>query len=129
VDTSAAQNTQSSALDGFIEQLIKEKGFPDLSDEVKEEIKTDLLGRADDFITAKLISALSDDKVAQFEAMLKEGKPQEETQKFLQDSIPDFTNVVSQALMEFRDVYLGLTQAPASEVPDELPPTPVSTGN
>ena len=102
----------------FIERLIAEKQFPDLTPEVKEEIKKDLTERLDDFIAAKFIAVLSDENVAKFEEMLKAGKPENEVQAFLTANVPNFTEFLTQTLLEFREVYLGLIQAPPAS-PDK----------
>ncbi len=102
-----SQSAQNNSLDTFIDQLIEEKGFPDLSDDVRVEIKKDLLERVDSFISAKLIAALSDDDVASFEKLLQEGKSQDELQQFIQAHVQDPTTLVTQALTEFKGVYLG----------------------
>ena len=99
----------------FIDRLIAEKNFPDLTPEVKEEIKRDLTQRLDDFIAAKLIAALSDENVLKFEEMLKQGKPESEIQTFITTNVPNFTEFLTQVLSEFREVYLGLIPAPAAK--------------
>lgn len=100
------------AIETYVEQLIKDKNFPDITPEVNEEIKKDLMVRVDDFIAAKVISVLSDEDVAKFEEMLKSGKSETEIQSFVAENIPDFTNFLTQTLLEFRNVYLGITPVP-----------------
>ncbi|KKS11737.1 hypothetical protein A2617_00905 [Candidatus Daviesbacteria bacterium RIFOXYD1_FULL_41_10] len=100
------------AIEKFIEQLVKDKDFPDISPEVHEEIKRDLLRRVDDFIAARVIAALSDENVVKFEEMLKSGKPEAEVQAFVTTNIPDFTSFLTQTLLEFRGVYLGEIPVP-----------------
>lgn len=106
--------TQKQAYETYIEQLIEERGFPDLTAEVKEELKKDLVNRLDSFIGAKVIATLSDEDVLKFEQLLKDGKSREEIQKFTVEHVPDFTTFLTNVLMEFRMVYLGLVQAPVS---------------
>lgn len=110
MDTAA--NPQNTALIQFVDSLIDQKEFPDLSPEVREEIKRDLLERVDSFITAKLIAALSDDDVASFEQMLNDGKSQEELQQFMQSHVSNPTELVTEALTEFKGVYLGTIPSP-----------------
>lgn len=100
------------AIERFVEQLIKDKNFPDISPEVREELKKDLLIRVDDFIAAKVISTLSDENVDKFEEMLKTGKSEGEIQAFVAEYVPDFTNFLTQTLLEFRNVYMGITPVP-----------------
>lgn len=105
--------SQSKAFERYVDKLIEEKGFFDLSEDVRKELKKDLLRRLDDFIAAKVISALSDEDLLKFEEMLKSGKPQEEIQQFTTTHVPDFANFLTNTLLEFRAIYLGLIQVPA----------------
>lgn len=126
------QGNQSQALMQFVDKLIEEKGFLDLTPEVREELKKDLLLRIDSFIAARVIAALSDTDVLTFEQMLKDKKPQEEVQKFVESHVPDYMNFLTNVLLEFRGVYLGGIKAPqaqsqgdGTDVPPPPPPAPV----
>lgn len=129
-------NNRKAAFENFINQLIEEKKFPDLTPEVREELKKDLLLHLDDFLAARIISALSDQDVLTFEKMLTENKSSEEIQKFTVDHIPDYINFLTNSLLEFRGVYLGLILVPPfidlklaesikNAEPTKLPPAPV----
>lgn len=102
-------------LKDYVNRLIEEKGFLDLTPEVRAEVENDLLTQLDDFIVARTIAALSDEDVLSFENLLKDQKSDQEIQQFVADKIPDYPNFLAQVLLEFRDVYLGLTQAPPAE--------------
>ena len=112
------------SLPEFIDKLIEEKGFPDITQEVRDELKKDLLVRVDDFITARIIAALSDEDVKKFEEMLQQGKDQGEIQTFVSQQIPDFTNFLARTLLEFKGVYLGTIQAPINIEEESAPPPP-----
>lgn len=108
---------QKDHLAEFIDELIDEKGYP-LVPAVREVVKKDLLDRLDDFIAAKVIAALSGDDLAAFDQMLKDKKTQEEVQKFVASHVPDYLSFLTQTLLEFRGVYLGIIDVPAEN--DEL---------
>lgn len=112
-----------NAISKFIDKLIEEKGFVNLLDEVREEMKKDLASRLDEFIAARIITALSDENVLVFEEMLKSQKEKAEVQKFISEHIPDFLNYLTNILLEFRAVYLGIINAPiiAEEGKEEMP--------
>ncbi|OGK24406.1 hypothetical protein A3A46_01110 [Candidatus Roizmanbacteria bacterium RIFCSPLOWO2_01_FULL_37_13] len=132
----AGPEDQKKSFESFVEQLIEERSFPDLTPEVRVELKKDLINRLDSFIAAKVIVALSDEDVLKFEQMLKDNKPAEELQKFTVEHVPDFTTFLTNVLLEFRGVYLGLIQAPVSldvdlvgaakqvKKPQSMPPAP-----
>lgn len=119
-------------IDQFVEKLIDAKGYPDLTPEVRVEVRKDLLTRLDDFIAARSIAALSDEDVLIFEKMLTEGKPEEEIQKFLIDHIDEYQNFLTNVLMEFQGVYLGRIPVPPTsnnsddaKMPPPPPPAPL----
>lgn len=100
------QSDFDNYLDSLIEEKFIKKGHA-LEPEVREELKKDLSMQLDEFIMARVIAALSDEDVVAFENILKEGKPQEELQKFAVDHIPDFTDFLTNTLLEFQKVYLA----------------------
>lgn len=116
-----ATTDMKSGLDQYIDQLIADKKFPDLTEEVKTELKKDIGERLDNFIAARVITELSDEDVLKFESMLKDKKPEEEIQQFISAHIQDFTNFLTNVLLEFRGVYLGELNAPinTNSVPEE----------
>ena len=107
-NSAALQNT--SNFDEFVERLIVEKNFPELTPEVHAQIKSDLLAQLNRSIKVRLVEALPDDKAKEFMAMLDKNPPSspDETQKFIADNIPDLNNFMSQILLDFRKTYLGL---------------------
>lgn len=107
-----ASDQKINQLDQFVDNLIDQQNFTDLSPEVREELRNDLFLRLDDFIAARVIAAFSDEDVAKFEELLKEGKSQEEIQQFTIDHIPDYQNFLTQAFLEFQDIYLGRKPVP-----------------
>jgi hypothetical protein len=96
-------------LDQYIDNLIDQKGYPDLTPEVREELRSDLRMRLNDFIMARIIAAFSEEDLDTFEQMLNENKSQEELQQFAVDHIQDFTTFLTDILLEFQGVYLGTT--------------------
>lgn len=98
---------QGQDLDFYINNLIDQKGYPDLTPEVREELKNDIRVRLNDFIMARVIAAFSDEDVDTFEELLKQNKSQAELQQFAAEHIPNFTDFLTNVLLEFQSVYLG----------------------
>lgn len=92
----------------YIDRLIAEKNFPALTDEVRSQIKKDLLDRLNDTINAKVITALSDEDLAGFEKLIDQNASQEDVQKYIEEKIPDSTTFLAGVLLEFRKSYLGI---------------------
>lgn len=112
ISTSVKTGDRDQALKQYVDVLIEERKFPDLTPEVKEQMQKDILQRLDNFIAARIIAALSDEDVLVFEKMLKDKKQEEEIQNFVSGHIPDFVNFLTATLLEFRGVYSGLIETP-----------------
>ncbi len=108
MDTTTAPSTLIEPLDAYVDRLIVEKNFPDLTDEVRAQVKKDLLDRLNDTINAKVIAALSDSDLAGFEKLLDANAPQEEIQKYIESKVPDSTTFLANVLLDFRKTYLGI---------------------
>ena len=101
---------QASQVLQFVDELIDQKfvdSQEEVTPEIRDELRQDLLLRLDEFIMAKVIAELSDEDLATFENLMKEGKSCEELQKFATEKISDFTDFATDAFLEFRTVYLS----------------------
>lgn len=140
VQDGASKGNVNDSYSKFVDQVVEDKGFVGLEPAVMAELKKDIRKKLDDFVAARVITAFSDNDVLVFEKMLNEGRPQEEIQKFTVEHIPDFVTFLTNVLLEFRAVYLGLVRVPpsvdtgvANELkkqelkPSNLPPAPVAT--
>lgn len=106
---STATNSPLETLSAYINRLIDEKGFPDLTSEVRTQIHTDLMTRLNDSINAHVIAALSDDDLVGFEKLIDTNAPQEEVQTYIEGKIPDSTSFLASVMLEFRKNYLGIS--------------------
>jgi hypothetical protein len=109
-------NAQSNAqnLQTYLDDLIDQKNYQDLSPEVREELRNDLQVRLNDFIMARIIAAFSDEDVAAFEELIKQGKSQGELQNFAAEHIPDFVTFLTTTMSEFQSIYLAKDQPATS---------------
>ena len=121
--TDDQKQDQTESFETYVNKLIDERGFPDLTTEVREQLKQDLLIRLDDFIAARVIAAFSNEDVIEFEKMLKDSKSMEEIQQFTVDHIENYKDFLATTLLEFRAVYLGMLDIPHAKLGnDESPP-------
>jgi hypothetical protein len=74
---------------------------------MREEMIKELFARLDNFITATLVEKLSPEDTESFIKMNEEKKSKEEIEKFLQEKLPNAGETMTNAFMEFRDLYLG----------------------
>lgn len=97
-------------IDTFIDELVKEKSQGvSLSDDARLQMKTDLLPRLHKFILLKTMTELaqrSPQDLKEFQTMVSDGKPLSDIQNYVAAKIPDFQAVLTNILLEFRDLYL-----------------------
>lgn len=103
------QQTTQSALEAilsFIDSLIDQKNIPDLTPEIREELRKDALERLDRFILERTIDAFSAEDAETFGKMVAEKKSDQELQQFTAEHIPDYQTFMTSLFGEFQAVYL-----------------------
>jgi hypothetical protein len=71
-----------------------------------------------------IVDNLPSDKLEAFTKMSEEGKTREELEKYLQDNIPDIQTKFGDAMLEFRNLYLGNVAVARSAPPQNPTPAP-----
>lgn len=95
------------SIDFFIDQLMEEKSFTELEKDIQNEIRKDLKEKAFDAVNSAIIRNIPQEKIDEFRRRMKT-EDIDELKSFCQESIPNVEGVVTQALMDFRQSYLGL---------------------
>jgi|GEM_PF-1259935 len=113
----------------FLSSLITEAGI--VVDEVTHnQIIKELFVQLDNYILSVIIEKLPGDKLEEFTKMAEEGKNREELEEYLSKNIQDSQQVFSQALMDFKNLYLGnvavARSAPPGNEASETSSTPAS---
>lgn len=95
-------------IEDFVAEILKEKNsdLKDVSTEVFEQLKKDLVSRLEDRINVAILSKLPENKLDDFEKVLDEGD-QDKMQKFLTENVSDLETVVALELINFRKLYLA----------------------
>lgn len=96
---------QSQAIGGFINKLIEEKQLGNLEAEVREQLESGLSQRIERRINAVILENMPADKLEDFDRLLDVGDS-EEIQKFCHENIFNLEELIAQALIDFREVYL-----------------------
>jgi Arc/MetJ-type ribon-helix-helix transcriptional regulator len=108
-------------VEDFIDQLIDEKGYSDLDDDVRHELKVDMIQRLMDQIDQAAINALPEDKAIELADKLDdESFDDEKVAQFMQDSGIDLQQVALETMLQFRMLYLGEAEAPKAEENTEV---------
>lgn len=91
----------------FIDTLIYERGISDLEPEVLDEMRSDLNERLDNWINARILDKLPEEKLPDFEAMLDKNASQEEIIKFVEPYTGDADSFLASILLDFRASFLS----------------------
>ncbi len=94
------------SLEAFIDTLLIEKGTDGLSEEVKAQLRTDLMDRVENYINAELVAAIPPDSFGRLESVIDGGKD-EEIQSFFQEQIPNLDEMIANNLIAFRGLYIN----------------------
>ena len=94
------------ALNGFIEQILFERGAGALPEDVQAQMKQDLMKRAEDRINAGILAALPPEQLESFEKIVTNGS-REEIEAFTRTHIPNLDEVIGKELAEFKALYLS----------------------
>jgi hypothetical protein len=101
------KTSSSASLEKFVDELIQKKNIPQLTDEIRQQMKQDLLVRLNDFLNAKLIAYLSNKQAKELEELVSKDSDIKKVQQFFQDNIKNLPDVVADILADFRKIYLG----------------------
>lgn len=96
------------AYDLFLNRLLEEKHGANLDKKLSETMKIDLLGRLENHIMAYLIDAIPNDKASELQKLTEQNPDQAHFTLFFKENIPNMDEVVADALLKFKNVYLGL---------------------
>lgn len=91
----------------FIDQLIDEKDL-NLEDDVRQELKVDMINRLLDQIDAASINALPEEKAIELADKLDDPDfSDDDLTEFMRNSGVDLESVALETMMQFRLLYLG----------------------
>lgn len=92
----------------FIDQLIVDKQLSGVDDEVRVQLKADLMQSLLDQIDRAAIDALPENKAEELSSKLDdENFSADDVTKFIQDSGVDMQQVSLVTMLRFRDLFLG----------------------
>jgi len=91
----------------FINELIDEKGFENLTHEMREQMSQDIKKRFDEFVIIRSLAQLSEEETQQFRQMLNDKKSGTELQQFITEHIADYETFLAETVVKFREAYLA----------------------
>ena len=98
-------------LDTFIEDLLQQKQLPaSLDPAVKQRLVNDLKTRANDLINKRILDAMDDKTLDEFTKLMENKADQTTIEEFVAKNVPNKDQVVTAALLEFRQLYVGTSE-------------------
>lgn len=92
---------------GFLDELLRDANMTSLDQKTHDDMLIELYTRLDDYMIGTIMEKLPQDKMEEFTKMAEGGKTRDELQKYLQDNIPNATEIFANAMVDFRNLYLG----------------------
>jgi hypothetical protein len=101
------KNMQNSpAAIQFIDTILEEKGMEGVDEDVRLQLRDDLLGRLDDQVNRSVINALPQEQLAKFEHLI-DSDQLDQLQPFLEKNGVNMQAIVARVMADFRAMYLG----------------------
>jgi hypothetical protein len=91
----------------FINQILDEKGLPEVDDEVRQQLVEDMTQRLLDQINRAIVEAIPEAKLEEFEKIATTAKSDDKLQKFFADNGVDTQAVTVNTMVNFKNLYLG----------------------
>ena len=92
----------------FIDQIINEKGYTSLDEDVRAQLKADLTQRLLDQIDTAAIYALPEEKAVELSQKLDDPNfGDEQVTEFMAQSGVDLQDVALKTMLQFRALYIG----------------------
>src|SRR5258708_1252300 len=101
------QQSMPPEIHTFLDNILTDANITNLDEETREERLKELYGRRNKLTASKFGANLRPKTTEAFIKMNEEKKSQAEVQQFLTEKIPDAQQVMTQAFMDFREMYLG----------------------
>ena len=103
------QFTTAQYIQDFLNGILKDAGMDKVDAEVKQQMMEDLKNRLEDRLFGSIIINLKEEDLTKFRKLV-DGKEtnQKQVEEFINIHIPNSTEVFAQAMVTFRNDYLGV---------------------
>jgi|GEM_PF-5045028 len=102
------QFSSAQLFEDFLSQLLTDAGMDTVSPEVREEMLSDLRSRLENRLLGTIVMNLPEEELNTFNKMLDNGAGDEQVAKFIDDKVPNSTELFAAAMVSFRNDYLGI---------------------
>lgn len=104
-----APDAMPAEIKTFLEKIIEEKKFDNLSPQLQEAMAASLYPRLEAYVFTAIAKNLDEAAAAQLDQLTESGKnfSRPDIQNFLKQHVADAEEIIAQAMLEFRAVYLN----------------------
>ncbi|OGE31693.1 hypothetical protein A2631_00925 [Candidatus Daviesbacteria bacterium RIFCSPHIGHO2_01_FULL_44_29] len=103
----------------FLESIIEDAGIATLEGQMRDDLIEELYTRLDTFILSRIVEKLTPDQLKVFTKMAEDGKSRQELEEYLKENIPNAVESFAEAMMEFRELYLGNIEDSRDEIANQ----------
>lgn len=89
----------------FIDKLLEQKGIEGVEEEVRLQLRSDLLQRLEDKVNRAIVESLSPEQLVKFEHLIDTNKI-DDIQPFLYNSGVNVHGIIARCMAEFQASYL-----------------------
>lgn len=91
----------------FLESILEDAAMTDLSADQHEWMIGELFERLDNFMLTTIVEGLPPRNLREFTRIAEQKRSREELENYIRLHIPNASEVMTRAMLEFRDMYLG----------------------
>ncbi|MEK7140705.1 MAG: DUF5663 domain-containing protein [Patescibacteria group bacterium] len=100
--------SSKQVVDDFLNKMLTDTGMDNVSPEVREQMFNDLKNRLEDRFLATILANLQEDQITTFREISEANGDSVKMSQFISANLPNANELFAQAMMTFRDVYLGV---------------------
>lgn len=90
----------------YLENILKDANMTYLDEQTHQDMLTELYSQLDNFLTSVIVDKMPPEYIDEFIKLNNESATKEQAQKFIQDHLPTSQQVLSEAFVQFRDMYV-----------------------
>lgn len=107
LDSAVLSGVVPSEIQIFLETCLVEKGIIDVPEDLRHRMIGDLAVRLEQWLVTDMIARLPQSDQQEFDRFLETQPTQPEIAVFLQQKIPNFQALYSDAMRAFKEAYVG----------------------
>ena len=104
------QFSAAQIFEDFLNQMLLDAGMDSVAPDIKETMLGDLRSRLESRLILAITSHLPEDDLPELAKLMETKGAEDQLAKFIDQKLPNSTELIGAALQEFRNDYLGITE-------------------